>query len=209
MLKADFINVCKTYARNLSHIQNLWNEIQAAYRSRNRYYHTYAHLQYMHRLLLPVKHEITNWDNILFALIYHDIVYNPGSSTNEEDSATIMSDHLAKINVPHKKIVQCQHLILATKHHPLTKNQDIAFLLDADMAILGSQWRRYRKYCQQIRKEYAVFSEDIYVAGRLKVLANFLSKPAIFQSSYFFLKYEERARQNIIREMNQLRTLRI
>ena len=71
--------------------------------------------------------------------------------------------------------------------------------------MLGSSEDVYRTYTQNIRKEYATYSDDIYHEGRQKVLRHFLEKEKIYMSDYFYELYEKKARENIAKEYNSLR----
>ena len=93
---------------------------------------------------------------------------------------------------------------MTTKYHQPSDNSDTNFLIDADLSILGAEARQYLEYTKQIRKEYQVYPDDIYIPGRKKVLAHFLGMEFVFKSSYFRAQYEDRARSNISTELQML-----
>jgi len=60
----------------------------------------------------------------------------------------------------------------------------------------------YQSYVKAIRIEYSIFSDEEYTQGRQKVIHTFLSQDRIYQSDYFFEKFEVLARNNLKRELN-------
>jgi predicted metal-dependent HD superfamily phosphohydrolase len=201
MLQEEFFNVCKHYTDDKSIIQDLWEEIKRCYSSSGRHYHNYVHLQHLFRDLLVVKQQINDWDSLLLALLYHDIVYDPASKTNEEESAQLMAIRLSSIRVPSEKINKCEMHVLATKNHITTAQPDTSFFVDADLAILGAPWPAYYTYSRQIRKEYMMYADNIYWEGRKAVLSKFLSQDRIYKTDHFFLLYERQAKKNIKKEL--------
>lgn len=88
MLQATFAELTGRYApRDPAVSQRLWTEIGSAYSRSGRHYHTLDHLQNLLVELSGVRSSIGDWDVVLFSLFYHDIVYNPLKSNNEEKSA--------------------------------------------------------------------------------------------------------------------------
>ena len=53
-------------------------------------------------------------------------------------------------------------------------------LLDADLAVLGSDPASYQAYVAGVRSEYAHVSADDWRTGRTQVLRSFLDRPALF-----------------------------
>ena len=82
-----------------------------------------------------------------------------------------------------------------------SEDYDTNFLLDADLAILGQDRKIYENYIQHIRKEYSIYPDFMYKPGRKKVLIHFLEFEEIFKTDYFKVKYEEKARENIQKEL--------
>lgn len=201
MLQEEFFNVCKHYTDDRSIIRDLWEEIKRCYSSSARHYHNYAHLQHLFRDLLVVKQQINDWDSLLLALLYHDIIYDPTSKTNEEESAQLMAIRLSSIRVSSEKIKKCQMHVLATKNHITTAQPDTSFFVDADLAILGAPWPAYHIYSHQIRQEYMMYADNIYWEGRKAVLSKFLSQDRIYKTDHFFLLYERQAKKNLKKEL--------
>jgi predicted metal-dependent HD superfamily phosphohydrolase len=140
-------------------------------------------------------------DLLLFALFYHDVIYSPSRSDNEEKSAEAAEKRLAKLELPAAAIAFVKDMILATKAHQQHSNPTINFLLDLDLAILGADPQRYDAYSQAVRKEYSNYPDLLYKPGRRKVLQHFLAQPSIYKTPVFQQAFEAQARQNLEREL--------
>lgn len=183
---------------------NYWQEIEKSYSQKNRKYHNLTHLENMILELENVKEEISDYDVMLFSVYYHDIIYKATAKDNEEKSAEIAKTRLDKLNISNERITKIYNQILATKSHKRSDDSDTNFLLDADLAILGKDWKVYDNYIQQIRKEYSIYPDFLYNPGRKKVLTHFLEFDEIFKTDHFKEKYEKMARENIQREISML-----
>lgn len=211
MLKFDIMLIENTFRELLTNYTNshslsdeLWAEIEKKYSSKNRYYHTLNHLDNLFVQLTAVKHEIQNWDCILFTLFYHDIVYNSLKSDNEEKSAEIAEKRMRLLLVGNNTIELCKEQILATKSHNVSTNSDTNYFTDADLSVLGQSWETYFAYCENVRKEYSIYPDFVYNAGRKKVLNHFLAMNRIFKTTFFYEKFELQAKQNLLKEQDLL-----
>ncbi|MEB3273276.1 MAG: hypothetical protein ACO4CG_04265 [Prochlorothrix sp.] len=75
----------------------------------------------------------------------------------------------------------------------------LPWLLDLDLAILGSDPVAFRRYEQQIRQEYVTIPDDRFQAGRQAVLQHFRQRPWIYGTAYFRQRREAQARINLQR----------
>jgi len=121
-------------------------------------------------------------------------------------SAIVAQKQLKHLQIDLKKIENCANLIVSTKKHEIlnTHNQDNAYLLDWDLAILGSTWETYESYTQKIRKEYSMYPNFMYKKGRKKVLHHFLERPQIYYTEKYHDLWEANARKNIQKEISLL-----
>lgn len=203
-LKETFFKLTGTYKRDASLQEELWREISTAYSESGRKYHTLEHLDNLLRELSAVRELISDWNAVLFALFYHDVVYNVHKNTNEEKSAELAKERMKKIDVPASVIEKTFALILATKSHVKSDDTDCNLFTDADLSILGAPAERYAQYAQEIRGEYRIYPDLIYKPGRRKVLHHFLEMERIFKTEHFFVLYEAQARVNLANELNTL-----
>ncbi|MDI9865290.1 hypothetical protein QM480_13200 [Flectobacillus sp. DC10W] len=135
------------------------------------------------------------------SLFYHDAVYDSLKSNNEEKSAALAERRMKDLEVSEEIVARVVEMILVTKTHIVSENQDINYFTDADLSILGKNWEVYNQYAKQVRNEYAIYPDLLYNPGRKKVLKHFLEMNQIFKTDYFTQKYEEQARINIQREL--------
>lgn len=203
-LKSIFSNLISKFSNDEKLKLDYWQEIEKSYSQKSRKYHNLAHLENMILELENVKDEISDFDALLFSVFYHDIVYKATSKDNEEKSAEIANKRLERINISNDRIIKIYNQILATKSHKKSDDSDTKFILDADLAILGKDWKDYENYIHQIRKEYSIYPDFLYNPGRKKVLTHFLEFDEIFKTNHFKEKYEKIARENIKREISIL-----
>jgi len=200
-LKQVFVDLLNRQKATSSQTQQYWLELQAAYRDPGRYYHNMEHLVHLYKELLGVKTLIADWDSLLLALFYQDVVYDIASTTNEEDSADLAERVLVSIKCDQNQIYLVRAHIMATKSHSISSQMDTLYFTDADLSILGANEKIYDVYTRQIRKEYERYPDTLYTAGRKRVLLHFLNMDRIFKTDYFFQKYEQAARENLGREL--------
>jgi predicted metal-dependent HD superfamily phosphohydrolase len=138
-------------------------------------------------------------------VIFHDVVYDPKSSTNEEDSLDFMKTWLTKLYDNPQDFWPDRNWdagILATKTHQ-SDNLDIQVVLDADLEILSKSWDKYWAYAQAIRAEYSHVPDVDFARGRADFMVQFLEQPIYLTEC--MRGEEEAARQNIQREIEILR----
>jgi predicted metal-dependent HD superfamily phosphohydrolase len=203
MIKDAFLKSLSNYTTNDRQQQTLWNEIEKSYSKSDRHYHNLAHLESVLNELTIHKAKFASWDAIVFAIVYHDIVYNTLKSNNEERSADVAIKVLTNISCPGNTIEQCGELIHATKKHQPADHETNLFT-DADLSILGSDSERYNDYVKKIRREYSIYPDLVYNPGRKKVLLHFLEMESIFKTKEFSDKYELSAKANIQSELESL-----
>ena len=202
MIKEEFLRCTDKYT-NDNELREMWDEVEKNYSKPNRYYHNLDHLDSLLAELRPHKDKFDNWDTIVFAITYHDLIYNTLKTNNEERSAKIATKRLTQIAVPHKLITHCNQLILATKKHEPSDYPTNLFT-DADLSILGSNPDTYKAYSKQIRREYLIYPNLVYYPGRKKVLAHFLQMKSIYKTREFSERYELNAKANIKMELDML-----
>jgi len=204
LLKDTFIQLTIPYSSDHNVIAYLWREIEQQYNQSKRFYHTFTHLQNLLEQLEPLRNQVDDWESVMFALFYHDIVYNVLKKNNEEKSAELAKKRLSQIKVSDPVIQKTVELVLATESHKLHQSNDINLFTDADLSVLGSDWNAYSVYSRQVRKEYGIYPDLVYKPGRKKVLLYFLGLNNIYKTAFFAGKFENQARSNLRRELEEL-----
>jgi len=203
-LKTIWGTIASKYSNDTELIEKQWLEIEKCYSSERRYYHNLSHIQFMADLAYKYQGSIEDIDSLLFSIFYHDIVYNAAKTDNEVNSAEVACLNMAKIGVPSAKIETCKTQIIATKSHNASADNDTKYLLDFDLAILGEPAERYIEYTQQIRAEYAVYTDEEYNFGRKRAITHFLAMDRIFKTEELYLRLEQQARSNLSQERDSL-----
>lgn len=201
MFQQEFEHALERYA--LPAGNNLVAEVQRAYSHPDRYYHTLEHLDHLVAELKPLQDQFSYWATVVFAIAYHDFVYNSTRKDNEEKSAAVAVKRLKEIAFPEAEVERCKVFILATKKHEAV-NREVDLFTDADLSILGAVPERYHHYAACVRKEYSIYPDLLYKPGRKKVLLHFLEMKQIFKTAAFYEKYEHNARRNLLNELEEL-----
>jgi predicted metal-dependent HD superfamily phosphohydrolase len=171
-------------------------DLAARYSSPQRHYHTLEHLATMMLLLDEASPALQ------FAVWFHDAVYDTRRADNEERSAALAEEMLPALNIPADVRAETGRLIMLTKRHNTSvEDGDGCRLLDADLAILGAPTDEYDRYARAIRQEYEWVPVDDYRQGRRRVLEIFLQRPAIYFTDTMRELREDRARENLRREL--------
>jgi predicted metal-dependent HD superfamily phosphohydrolase len=182
------------------------DELLARHAEPHRRYHTAHHVMWVARHvdeLLLHEPGVSDGDAVRAAALYHDVVYDPRSSSNERDSAALARRDLADIGWEPARCELVAALVEATATHEATI-ADAAVLLDADLSILGAQPSAYAAYVSGVRAEYAFVPEDSWRTGRASVLQAFLDRPRIYATDTMFAAREPRARANLSAELATL-----
>lgn len=171
---------------------------------KGRAFHNWNHIEYMLKLLEEYpQREIMNKKVLQHAIKFHDVVHNPtyDCGQNELQSIAVMFDYTSHDLTMYELALAAQYIFATIDHKPFKfPDSDVKLFLDLDLAILGSKPNKYREYKRQIRAEYKSFSRETYNFGRILFLDKMLKKRPIFNTYYFREKFEEQARQNMIKE---------
>lgn len=181
-----------------------YDALIGAHSEKHRAYHTLDHIAACFRHLDDVSHLAENASEIEMALWFHDAIYDPFSSTNEEDSAEWAADWLQDQGCERTTIARIADYILDTKSHDAPATPDGQLLLDIDLSILGAPADVFDTYELNIRREYKRVPGFIFRKKRKAILQGFLDREQIFSTQYFQDKLEQQGRINLIRAVSQL-----
>ena len=177
----------------------------AAYGESHRAYHNLGHIEDCLEQLdsagvspaHPIEVELSVW--------FHDVVYKPNSDCNEQESANWANRSLQRGNVENSSIDLICSLILATRHGEPPDCGDAQLVVDIDLSILGRTPEEFWEYEGRIRQEYRWVSWPIYRSKRVELRQGFLERPWLYSTETFRLKYEARARKNLLEAIRVLR----
>jgi pantetheine-phosphate adenylyltransferase len=196
-LKRQFISISSNV--NSTSIDVLYSDIAAKYSEGHRAYHNLTHIAECLAELQTIEISKDDRSNIEFAIWFHDIIYNPKSKSNEDDSAEFFLSQASMLGLSNERASKIANYIRATKQHEPTSHNDQAlrYFLDIDLSILGAEDSRFLEYDSAIRAEFSWVPGLIYSPKRKKVLRTFLERAPIFQTVEFQNRYESRARANL------------
>ncbi|WP_189313316.1 HD domain-containing protein [Streptomyces brasiliensis] len=183
------------YAENLL---GRWQEPQ-------RHYHTLTHLTAVLDHVDVLEAYADDPDVVRLAAWFHDAVYLPDRSENEERSARLAERALAEAGVGEAKIADVARLVrLTVGHDPAGDDRDGQVLCDADLAILAASPSAYAVYTAAVREEYHFVPSDAFRSGRAEVLRQLLALPRLFHTPYGAAEWEATARYNMESELEML-----
>ena len=154
--------------------------------------------------MLPVQDQVDDWEVVVMALFYHDFIYDVQSHDNEELSAQHALKVLRDLNFDLPRMNRCSRHILFTKNHLPKDDVDSSIFCSSDLAILGSEPGIYDQYVTSVRKEFSIYTDEIFRFGRKKFIEEFLQRERIYPHKYFHNRYESRARKNLLRELEDV-----
>lgn len=215
-LQQRWKDLCTFFNVKQEIVDEYWDMIESKYTEKHRRYHTLSHLSDMFKHFDDVRDQLSQAQLVGMAIFFHDVVYDPKKTDNEERSAEIFLE-FAK-NITSKEIDRGADIsivfdwIIDTKRHETEVHRtpetfgrdDLHFFLDMDMAILGSPDADYTKYADDIRIEYQHIPEPLFRERRAAVLRSFLGVPNIYATERFRTRFENQARQNIRAEIHRL-----
>ncbi|WP_329572727.1 HD domain-containing protein [Streptomyces sp. NBC_01361] len=175
-----------------------WSEPQ-------RRYHTTTHLKAVLDQIDVLEDHADDPALVRLAAWFHDAVYLPERSTNEERSARLAERALSEAGLTDQQIDEVSRLVLLTvTHDPDEDDHNGEVLCDADLAILAAAPDAYAAYAAAVREEYGFVPDEPFREGRAAVLQQLLALPRLFRTPYGAAHWEERARENLTAELDLL-----
>jgi predicted metal-dependent HD superfamily phosphohydrolase len=170
-----------------------------------RRYHTLDHLSDVLARTTELTAYAHDPDTVALAAWFHDAVYRPDRSENEERSADLARRALPEAGVGPDRTAAVVRLVrLTVSHDPEPGDSDGEVLCDADLAVLAGDPASYAEYAAAVRREYAFVPDPDFRAGRAGVLRQLLGLPHLFRTPYGREHWERTARRNIATELELL-----
>lgn len=147
---------------------NELNVILNHYNEPHRYYHNIDHIIDMIESALFQDENFNNInvdEDLLLAILYHDIIYDPKSKNNEQKSADLFKKY-------HPDNDDVYNAILETENHMPTTILSEA-LSKLDLEILYQDYNTFVEYEDKIFKEYQFVDYKTYKEKRIQILQDF------------------------------------
>lgn len=195
----------------------------------HRRYHTAAHVASVlgHVDRLTGVYAAVDAAVVRAAALFHDVVYDPASTTNEADSAEYAVTVLSSFGWTQTRLDRVAELIEATAGHvdpdttvagthdgqlavapqpddAVRQVDDMDVLLDADLSILGASPSAYADYVAGVRFEYRHVDDELWTIGRAAVLRSLVGRWAIYRTPVMHNERETQARTNLADELAAL-----
>ncbi|WP_306322911.1 MULTISPECIES: hypothetical protein [unclassified Streptomyces] len=171
----------------------------------HRKYHTVTHLAAVLDHIDVLEEHAARPELVRLAAWFHDAVYRPDRSENEERSAALAERALTEAGVGPEGVAEVARLVrLTVTHDPADGDANGEALCDADLAILAAPTPAYAAYTKAVRAEYAFVPDEAFREGRAGVLRQLLDLPRLFRTSYGRSQWESAARENLTAELDLL-----
>jgi predicted metal-dependent HD superfamily phosphohydrolase len=171
----------------------------------HRRFHTLDHLELVLSTVDSHADEAKDADAVRLAAWFHDAVYDPRRTDNEDMSAALAARVLPGAGVPGDRVATVGRLVrLTATHAPSPVDRDGILLCDADLAVLAGEPDEYATYSAAVRAEYAHVPDEAFRTGRAAVLRNLAALPSLYRLPALHDLWEERARANITAELRTL-----
>jgi predicted metal-dependent HD superfamily phosphohydrolase len=171
--------------------------LRTAYQEPHRHYHTQEHIRDCLDKFELLREQALRPDEIELAIWFHDAVYRPHRSDNEQQSADWAVRFLTDSRAAADVAGRVWGLIMATRHAVVPSDPDTAILIDVDLSILGADADRYARFETEVRREYRWVPRFLYRRKRAEILRSFLQRPKIYATDLFNARYESQARRNL------------
>ena len=165
---------------DLQELLNEWNikcdvtTLLAMWNESHRSYHTLNHLNDLIEQINEGKSKYSQkeYEKLLITALFHDCVYDPMKTDNEEKSADFFTECCQDKDSKDNKDIR--QMILDTKTHEATTNLSESFN-QYDMNIVERDFDQLLDWEDGISKEYEKYG-DLYKDGRLKFLESMLDR---------------------------------
>lgn len=204
-LEQQWLELTAAFGVGQSDAQQTLSDLARRYAEDVRVYHTLEHAWRVVQHATRLASHAANLEAVQLSAWFHDAIYDPRATDNEERSAAYATSVLQRWEQPQSRIGDVRRLILLTKdHRPASNDGDGQVLVDADLAILGAPPAAYARYAAAIRREYSWVPDGDYGSARVTILRQFLERPFIYFTPPMRREREQRARANLNAEIERL-----
>lgn len=192
-----------------------FDALLARLREPHRQYHTAAHVMWVLRhaehILDGLPGQPLDADAVRLAALWHDAVYDPTASDNEDVSARLAHGVALHLGWTGARASLVEELVASTApgwqrptpQHAAAAIDEFDVLHDADLAILGSEPAAYQAYVNGVRREFAHVTDDAWRLGRSSVIRSILAADPLYRTPAMMGR-TARARANLTAELAAL-----
>ncbi|CAJ0577893.1 unnamed protein product, partial [Mesorhabditis spiculigera] len=187
-----------------------WARIYGAYAARS--FRDVAHLNLMFQQYDKHKDLIKERYGFAFAVFFMNVAYDPRNEQCWKESVEMVKEFGNSTTFDQQGYVVDIITSSASSSGDGTTDlstpggDDVHYLIDFDSAYLASAPEDYDRYVAGIRAESMMFDDEEFLALRKKLLTMFMRLPYIYMTQPMRDTCEEKARDNITREIEVLNT---
>lgn len=187
----------------------LLDGLKVRYGEPQRHYHTWDHIGALKRHYDDLAVHWRRPVPVLWALYWHDAIYDPTASDNEELSAQLLEAEGSSV-LAEDDLAFAAQIIRATAKHEIpaglddADESDLSLFLDTDLSILGAPEPVFDQYEADVRAEYAFVPDEAFRAGRLRILKSFADRETIYFTKVGQKRWDQQARANLARSIARL-----
>ncbi len=180
----------------------IFRALEDRYDESHRVYHNGDHIRHCLAEFDSINTALTQTsrDIIELSIWFHDAIYEIAASDNEAESARWFSS-LASGRLNPDIIRAVNRCILYTTHQEMPADPCSLYMVDIDLSGLGQHWEGFAADGQKIREENHQLDDEMFVCGQIEFMNRLMNRSRIFYTEYFNTRLENRARQNIIRQL--------
>lgn len=166
-------------------------ELTARYGEAHRHYHDLRHVAEM-----LMQGRVFPLDAVqVWAVWFHDAVYDPRRDDNEEESARLAEARLPAHGLTASDVAAVAAIVRDTRAHVPTQPRS-APVLDLDLAPLALPSEEFQRNRRRIRAEYAHVDAETFGMGTQRFAAAMLARDRIYHTEWG-RSLESRARRNL------------
>lgn len=180
----------------------VFDQLVARYAAPARHYHTLSHILHCLDALDGLPGFPSDRDALEMAVWFHDAVYQPGASDNEQRSAELFA--IDGNALPAAFVQQVIRLILVTTHRNPPSAEDEAAMVDIDLSAFGLPWAEFIRDTRNVRAELTHVADADFFPSQARFLASLLARPRLYHTGHFHSRIEATARGNIQRLLDHI-----
>ena len=182
------------------------DNLLSRWREPQRRYHTVDHLAAVLYRIDELAEHADDLSTVQLAAWFHDAVYRPDRSENEERSAALAERALPELGIGAARTAEVARLVrLTVTHDPAPDDPDGEVLCDADLAVLAGSPDDVRRLRRRGPRRVRLRPRRRLPRRPLRRAPQLLSLPRLFRTPRGYDRWEHPARRNLATELDLLR----